>query len=692
MKKLFLSSTIFLITISLFAQEQKDTVVNNLEEVVVTATKTELKTIDLPTRVQTVPIYRINANNVFTIDDILSQISGVTVSRNDGMYSKKSEVTLRGMGHEQGRALILMDGVPLNKLSTGSVNWNMIDPANVYRIEVVKGPGSSLYGGNAMGGTINIISRKPEGGTHGHAEVDYGTYNTVGANAGVSLKYGKIYGGANGFFRRGDGYNAYPKELQDEQTIAAPLMEYRAGGYLGVDFNKNNQLQINGGYYDGTRGTGDRIFYGDETIDAKGRYQDQEYRLRYSGKGINNSWEVSAFLIKEKMSETKYKSKNLYDVISYRDDWGVWGNYSHQFGTHFRLTAGAEYKGGRVNGQDVYVSATDIVYNQGSSTTLGAFIQGELSFFENKFAILPSLRYDYSHFFDGRYLIENKTNATSAMHQFISDDLAAGTKWQGAFSPKLALQYKFNDSSRLFASFSSGWRPGTLEDKCWFGVMKSGFIIANPDLKGERIYSYELGGDVLIGKKFNISVSGYYSDGHDFIYQVRTGRTFPDGKKTKDELKNSNIAKVEIYGAELDLVYNNLFVKGLDLFGNYTFTHATIAKFNKTQEADTDITGKFLTYTPMHQVAAGAVFRSKYINLSVTYRYLTEQYMKDNNTTDEGAVIAAHGLLDAKIWYTLKNMLTFTIGGNNLINERFLTSSDQLSIGRYLYAKVGFRF
>lgn len=700
MKKIILLCVASTLSCFLWSQNKsiEDTTVNNLESIVITATKSEIKTLDVPVRVSTIPIYSIKSNNVFTLDDALTHISGVTVSRHDGVYDKKSDVSLRGMGHEQGRTLILYDGIPLNKLSTGSVNWNMINPQMINRVEVVKGPGSSIYGGNAMGGMINIISKTPEDGVHGYAGMDYGSYNTIGANLGINFKKSSIFGGADGFFRKGDGFNAYPQEMQDSTTIAAPLLEYRGGGFIGWNIDDNNTIRFNGGYYDGKRGTGDRIFYNNkdtgeqEIIDAKGRYQDQEYRLNYKGNGGNASWEVAAFFIGEKMSETKYKSKNLYDVISFRDDWGVWANYSHKIGSNVRLSGGLEYKGGRVDGNDIYRSASDVVTNKGGSNTYSAYIQGEFSFLDNHFFILPSLRYDLSDFFYGSYTIKNPSKATSAMQQFVNENLAKDAPIQGSFSPKIALQYKFTDNSRIYASFSSGWRPGSLEDRCWFGVMKNGFIVANPDLKAERIYTYELGGDVLLVGDFNISASLYYSDGRDYIYQVSTGRTFMDGSKKKDELKLSNIARVEIAGAEMDLAYNNVFVKGLDLFANYTFNYSRIKEYNKTQENDADLTGKYLTYIPKHQTSVGATYRSKWINANIAYRYMTDQFMSDDNSTEEGDVIKAHGILDAKIWYSFRNMLTLSVGGSNLINTKYLVSKDQLTMGRYLFVKLEFKF
>lgn len=695
MKKIGLAAWLLVLSTSLgWSQEttDRDTTLTQLQEVVISATKTETKVIDVPTRVQTVPVFKLRANNVFMVDDILSQVSGVNVSRSDGVYAKKSTVSLRGMGSDQGRTLVLLDGIPYNKYSTGSVNWNMINPYDVDRMEVVKGPGSSLYGGNAMGGTINIITRKPQKGVHGYAALDYGSYNTLGTNAGVNGSNGKIFGGVNGSFRHGTGYNAYPEALRDSATIPMSLREYDVNGFLDFHLNENNTLQFNAGYYDGQRGTGDRVFLKDQTIDTKGRYQDQEYRLKYTGKGTHNSWEISGFYLKEIMSETKYKSKNLYDVASTRLDWGAWANYTHQMGEHVRLLAGLEYKGGSVDGTDSYRTSTDVVTNRGKSDNVAALVQAELNFADGHFALIPALRYDFSHFHDAAFTIDNGTSATESIKQFVSTTLADSTQWVGALSPKLSLQYKFGSSSRLYASVSSGWRPGSLEDMCWYGVTKKAYTVANPSLRPETILTYEVGGDLLIRDGFTLSASAYYSDGRDFIYQVGTGREFPDGKKMKNEAKYQNIGRAQIYGIEADAAYNNLFTQGLDVFANYTYTHATVKEFHKTLESDADITGNYLTYTPMHMAAMGITYRSRYINANVAYNWMSRQFMSDDNSVEEGNLIQAHGTLNAKIWYTFCGHITLALGGNNLTNAIWYTSSDQLSMGRYLYAKLEFRF
>ena len=91
-------------------------------------------------------------------------------------------------------ALILLDDIPLNTSDGGSVNWNMIVKENIESIEVMKGCSSPKYGSNAIGGTINIVSKKPSEPVEGFAKASYGTYNTLSETGLIS---GNINSGDN---------------------------------------------------------------------------------------------------------------------------------------------------------------------------------------------------------------------------------------------------------------------------------------------------------------------------------------------------------------------------------------------------------------------------------------------------------------------------------------------------------------
>ena len=133
----------------------------DMGEIVVTATRTEKSIEDSPASVSVVTKKDIEKRNITSVDEALNTTAGVANQRVKGILDSAPRVTVGGIPGYQ-RTLVLLDGITLNNAYTGNVLWNMIFPDDVERIEVVKGPFSSLYGGYAMGGVVNIMTRMPE--------------------------------------------------------------------------------------------------------------------------------------------------------------------------------------------------------------------------------------------------------------------------------------------------------------------------------------------------------------------------------------------------------------------------------------------------------------------------------------------------------------------------------------------------
>jgi iron complex outermembrane receptor protein len=140
---------------------EKEKGVIKLDEIVVSATKTEKSIEDAPGSVSVISSEDIEMRNIQTVDEALSEVRGVFTSRKKGLMDSTSNVRVRGFKGDQ-YTLVLMDGQPLNDAYTGGVEWGMLPVENIERIEVIRGAGSALYGGNAMGGVINIITKTPE--------------------------------------------------------------------------------------------------------------------------------------------------------------------------------------------------------------------------------------------------------------------------------------------------------------------------------------------------------------------------------------------------------------------------------------------------------------------------------------------------------------------------------------------------
>jgi iron complex outermembrane receptor protein len=196
MKKLVAITIVLLLVSYSFSQIDKDTL--KLNEVVISATRYQKAVKDIPAKVDVVKKQEIEAMPVLNTDDIFRSVGNIYVNRSWGIFSKNSSVTMRGLS-SSARTLILLDGMPLNAAAGGSINWHMIDPDNIAKIEVTKGPNSALYGNNAMGGVINIITKRPIQPLTAQLNIYGGSYNTFGANlllSGNNRKTEKDFTGA----------------------------------------------------------------------------------------------------------------------------------------------------------------------------------------------------------------------------------------------------------------------------------------------------------------------------------------------------------------------------------------------------------------------------------------------------------------------------------------------------------------
>ncbi|MBA3017910.1 MAG: TonB-dependent receptor, partial [Desulfobacteraceae bacterium] len=200
-----------------------------LEEIVVTATKTEKKVEDAPGSVSIVSREEIERRNIKTVDEALSEITGVFAKRNKGLMDSTSSIRLRGFNGDQ-YTLILLDGQPLNDAYTGGLEWGMLPVDNIERIEVIRGAASALYGGNAMGGVINIITKTPEK-LEASATAGYGTHDTRRYRFSLGDRFADKFSLRIGYEEEStDGYETTPVA----QTITAGAGTV-SGGYAMND-------------------------------------------------------------------------------------------------------------------------------------------------------------------------------------------------------------------------------------------------------------------------------------------------------------------------------------------------------------------------------------------------------------------------------------------------------------------------
>jgi len=177
-----------------------------MDSVVVTATRTERRTDDVAVPVSAIGQQEIESRGAARATDLLANQPGLTINNDHG-----SGLQMRGLGPEY--TLILLDGEPIVGRTAGTLDLDRLTTANVERIEVVRGPTSSLYGSEALAGVVNLITDRPDAPLGGQVRTRYGTHGTVDLSARLEGERGPWQGSVFVDRYRMGGYDLSPGTL-----------------------------------------------------------------------------------------------------------------------------------------------------------------------------------------------------------------------------------------------------------------------------------------------------------------------------------------------------------------------------------------------------------------------------------------------------------------------------------------------
>lgn len=660
---------------------------------VVVRAVTQSEVTGLPVRITTLEAKDISVRPESSTPDLLASVSGIHVYNESGIFSS-SVVNIRGIGgSSQTGTLVMVDGIPVNKSDGGSVNWNLIDKDRISRIEIVKGPGSALFGSNAMGGVINIITDEIDGSGQCDLSAAYGTYNTLdikGRWQGSGLK-NRVYFKVFSNYRKSDGYISTPDEvIKENDTIVVPVFldDFFAGAMAGIRMRNGGSAEMSVSFFKDIRGRGTRIYEEAGSFTARNTLQGYaRYRASFAG------WDIKLSLfglredysrLNEYLSDGEYK---LYEVDSQRDDAGFRGLADRKLTRDRTLTLGAELRAGRVEAKDLYYTSTDMITNRGSLELASLFIQYLHPFRDQRWKGLLGLRYDHSFFHDASFSIDQPSYSIEYFTEFAFQSVQP-VSW-GAFSPKGTLRFTPGEKSSYYVTVARGFRAPVLDDLCRAERIQTGLRAANPQLKPEYIWHFEGGTDLKIRPNLLLAVSAYNTLGLDFMHPLSTGDSVNLGYTLAPIFMMSNITRAGITGFEADVSFEP--VKQLFLFGNYTLTMAKILEFHSETEADTDLTGKFLSNLPMHRCSFGGRLTTRWLSFSSTVRYTGHRWIRDDNATDQ-----IYLLTDRYTPYTTadlgirKQFSAFSAGLDveNVFNIVYINSKGYKSPGRMIFLKL----
>ena len=251
-----------------------------LAETVVTATRSEQPLSDLVADVSIVDRETIESSGATGVADLLARLPGVEITRNGGV-GNASSVYLRGA--EQRFTAVYIDGVRVDSQSTGGALWEQIPPSQIERIEVLRGPAAAVYGSDAIGGVIQLFTRKGEGpaapyvgvglGNQGTRKIEAGVSGTAGPDGALDYAVGLAHARSSGFDSKtrgahnpdDDGYDStsgsarVDYRINAQHKIGASLLSsrldsgYDAYGYLPsapVDDRNQHRLRTVGAHWD----------------------------------------------------------------------------------------------------------------------------------------------------------------------------------------------------------------------------------------------------------------------------------------------------------------------------------------------------------------------------------------------------------------------------------------------------------
>ena len=501
-----------------------------INEVVVTGTRSETDVRHLPMTVSVVGRPQLEASQQTSVLPVLnSQVPGFfSTSRGVMGYGvatgASGQMSLRGIGGPAQAGLpttgllVLIDGHPQYMGLMGHPIADAYQTMMAERVEVLRGPASVLYGSNAMGGVINIVTRKmQEDGIRTNINIGAGSYGSVQTEATNRIRKGRFSSTVTASYNRTDGHRA---DMAFEQY----------GGYakLGYDFTDNWKV------------------WGDVNVTRFNATNPGSVMKPY----IDNDQRITRGM-------TSFALENHYEktsgALSFFYNWGDhWINDGYQ--------PGGEPLQYRFNSNDQMLGVSwyqSVQLFQGNRLTVGAdyfHFGGEA----------------WNQFFDGhRETSANKSlNEVAGYVDFRQDIAAWLTLDAGArvdyhsqtgteFIPQVGLAFHPPENAEIKAMASKGFRNPTIREMYMFPPQ-------NPDLKPEKLWNYELSfSQRLMDNRLSYGLNVFYINGENLIIRLPN----PNGSG----MLNQNSGEIENWGAEANVGYQ--FNPVWSVMANYSWLH-----------------------------------------------------------------------------------------------------------------------
>lgn len=534
MKKIYL---IFFFASDLFGQSKTESIkidsTKQLDEVVITATRSERQMGALPMPVSVVSKKQIQQMGSLRLNDVLAEQTGLFIVNNHG-----NGVQIQGFNPDY--TLILVDGEPLVGRTSGTLELSRLAVGNIKQIEIVKGPSSSLYGSEALAGVINIITENPTK-TTASLSARYGTNQTSDLSTNLSFRKSKI-----GFSVFGNRYASAGYDLNPDTygKTVSPFDNFTIQPKLNVFFSDKSKLTISSRYFSENQSSAINLGTNTQLIIVSGSGWVKDFSLNPSfSHKFNDKLKFTA-----RFYTTHYETNSL---LKYESDNKV---YDETFFVQ-------SFKRPEIQ--------TDIVFNEKNLLTTGIGMVAES---------VEATRYDDLKRFNTKYIFaQYEYFPTSKLHFIIGTRYDAHSAYRNQLSSKISTSYEVSSKITLRGSVGVGYKAPDFRQLylnftnavAGYSVFGSQEVVKNVaklqderqitdllvdlnsfgELRPESSTAYNIGGKYADKQGIKASVNVFRNDISDLIETQAVAR------KTNGQsvFSYQNLSKVFTQGAEIEV-------------------------------------------------------------------------------------------------------------------------------------------
>lgn len=567
-----------------------------IHEVVVTGTRNETDIRHLPMTISVIDRKQIEQSMQPSILPILTQqvprlfitargIMGYGVSG-----GAAGGMSLRGIGSGSGRLMVLIDGHPQYMGLMGHPIADAYQSLMAERVEVLRGPASVLYGSNAMGGVINIVTRQlHEEGVKTNLNLGYGSFNTLQSEVTNRIRKGGFTSLISGSYNRTDGHR---RNMGFEQYGGYAKLGYEFSPYWNIrgdvnvtHFNASQPGEVTDPMIDADQS----ITRGMTSVAVENRYERTSgavsFFYNWGDHWINDGYTANP--------DDKNNPKP-YRFDSHDDMMGISWYQSAQLFTGNRLTAGVDY------------------YRFGGKAQ-NRYVEGERN--GEREHIVDKVQHEIAGYIDFRQDISHWLTLDAGIR--IDHHSHIGTEW----IPQAGLSFHLPGSIELKASAGKGFRYPTIREMYMFPPK-------NPDLRPESMWNYELAfAQRLLDRRLSYGINVFYIDGKNLIVAVPRAGATP---------LNMNTGKIDNTGVEAEAAYR--IHPHWSVETNYSYLHM-----------DNPVLG-----APEHKFYAGAMFSKNRWTVSTGLQYVANLYTDvDHVQTEDFVLWNINGSFKVTEWFDI---------------------------------------